>query len=956
MKSCILRAFVICLSSYLFSEAVQDENIRAGCRTAVNDLVFIMDGSWSVGSNNFETAKMWLVNVTSGFDIGPEYTQVAVIQYSDTPRLEIAFGEFMTNKELIAGIESVQYLGGNTQTGRAIKFATETVFPSSQRNKTVKNKIAVVVTDGKSQDDVVDASVEARADKVILFAVGVGSEITESELQMIGNKPSTTYVVFAEDYGTIDRIKETMHQKICEESVCPTRIPVAARDEKGFELMLGFKIPQKAQEISGSLTTEAGFLFTPQTDATENTRDIFPEGLPPSYVFVATLRLQSPTNKQKFDLWRILSKEGIVQASVTIDGKQQSVFFTTTSLANEIQTVTFKDGKLQELFDEDWHQLKLRILEMEVTCFLDDVHIQSSHLEQVIPIFINGKTQLAKHVKRETTVPIEIQKLRLYCDPQQSDRETACEIPSVDDERCPPDRMAPKADCTCPAGPPGLQGSPGRKGDKAEPGKPGKSGMNGAPGRPGKQGVPGTPGSQGTQGQPGLPGSPGEPGPKGDTGENGERGFPGTEGPSGPKGPEGPTGRQGIPGIFGKKGDKGKKGIPGPPGSYGPLGEPGIPGSNGLAGPSGLKGESGNPGLPGRDGHHGPQGFRGLPGRHGPQGHKGQKGTIGQKGIEGQPGIPGKQGHQGSPGRDGPPGPMGEVGGSGLPGLPGHPGSAGLRGEPGLQGQAGSVGIPGVKGNKGEPGNPGKKGSQAEKGKEGPPGSPGLQGAIGAKGSKGEKGNAGPSGERGTDGKNGEPGLMGPIGPRGPSGQEGLYGLPGVPGLPGKPAKPVTDERVMKLCSDMLRTQLPSLLQSMRPNCQCEGIKGTPGQPGMTGQQGQRGLPGYPGRTARRGYRGLPGMPGLPGMKGDQGPKGAKGAKGEENPGLPGPPGQAGLPGLSGPTGHGLPGVDGETGRNGAPGSPGKRGAPGTPGVCDIASCYNSYNSGRNPFNKGPNF
>ncbi|XP_072425696.1 uncharacterized protein [Chiloscyllium punctatum] len=956
MKSCILQAVVIYLSSHLFSEAVQDENVRAGCRTAVNDLVFVMDGSWSVGFNNFETAKTWLVNVTSGFDIGPEYTQVAVIQYSDTPRLEISFGQFLTNKELIAGIENIQYLGGNTQTGRAIKFATEIVFPSSQRNKTAKNKIAVVVTDGKSQDDVVDASVEARADKIILFAVGVGSEITESELKMIGNKPSTTYVIFADDYGTIDRIKEAMQQKICEESVCPTRIPVAARDEKGFELIVGFKIPQKAREISGSLTTEAGFLLTSQTDITENTRDIFPEGLPPSYVFVATLRLQSPANKQRFDLWRILSKEGIIQAAVTIDGEQQAVFFTTTSLVNEIQTVTFKDGKLQELFDEDWHQLKLLVLEVEVTCFLDDVKIQSRNLEQVIPIFINGKTQVAKHVKRETSIPLEIQKLRLYCDPQQSDRETACEIPSVDDERCPPDRMEPKTVCACPPGPPGLRGIPGRKGSKGESGKPGKSGMNGLPGRPGDQGVPGIPGSQGMQGQPGVPGSSGEPGPKGDTGEKGPRGLPGIEGLSGPQGPEGPTGPQGIPGIPGIKGNKGEKGIPGSPGQHGPSGEPGIPGTNGLPGLLGLKGENGNPGLPGRNGQHGPMGFRGLPGPQGLQGLKGQKGMIGQKGAEGLPGIPGKQGRQGSPGRDGPPGPTGDIGAPGLPGLPGHSGSAGLRGEPGLPGQTGPIGIPGAKGNKGEPGNPGRKGSQAEKGKEGAPGSPGPQGAIGAKGAKGEKGNVGPSGERGIDGKNGEPGLMGPIGPRGPSGQEGPYGLPGVPGLPGKPAKPVTDERVMKLCSNMLRTQLPSLLQSMRPNCQCEGIKGTPGQPGMPGQQGQRGLPGYPGRAARRGYRGLPGVPGLPGMKGERGPKGAKGMKGEEHPGLPGPPGQSGLPGLPGPTGHGVPGVDGEPGRNGALGSPGKRGPPGPPGVCDISSCYNSYNNGRSPFNKGPNF
>ena len=42
------------------------------------------------------------------------------------------------------------------QTGRAIKFAVDHVFSSSQRANQVKNRIAVVVTDGKSQDDVVN--------------------------------------------------------------------------------------------------------------------------------------------------------------------------------------------------------------------------------------------------------------------------------------------------------------------------------------------------------------------------------------------------------------------------------------------------------------------------------------------------------------------------------------------------------------------------------------------------------------------------------------------------------------------------------------------------------------------------------------------------------------------------------------------------------------------------------
>uniref|UniRef100_A0A3Q3SXD2 Collagen alpha-1(XXI) chain n=1 Tax=Mastacembelus armatus TaxID=205130 RepID=A0A3Q3SXD2_9TELE len=408
--------------------AEEDGDVRAGCSTAVNDLVYIVDGSWSVGFSDFDTAKQWLINITSWFDISSHYTQVAVIQYSDTPRLEIPLGKQQGGAELIEAIQSITYLGGNTQTGRAIRFAVNHVFSSSLRTTQVKNRIAVVVTDGKSQDDVVDASIEARSQGITLFAVGVGNEIATSELVSIANKPSSTYVLYAEDYTTIDRIRDSMEQRLCEESVCPTRIPVASRDEKGFELIMGMNIQRKAKKIQGSLISETAYTLTASTDITENTREIFPEGLPPSYVFVATLRLKGSSSRLTFDLWRVLSKDKEIQAAVTLNGKDKTVTFTTTSITEKEQRLIFRDG-FQTLYDGKWHQLKILVRPHQVASFLDDQHIRKVMLEPVEPIYINGETQVAK--TRGTDISVELQKLRLYCDPHQSERETACEIYSV---------------------------------------------------------------------------------------------------------------------------------------------------------------------------------------------------------------------------------------------------------------------------------------------------------------------------------------------------------------------------------------------------------------------------------------------------------------------------------------------------------------------------------------------
>ncbi|XP_029443002.1 collagen alpha-1(XXI) chain-like [Rhinatrema bivittatum] len=786
-----------CKHCFLGHGTVKDvDDVPAGCRTALNDLVFIIDGSWSVGDTNFETTKNWLVNMTSGFDIGPSYTQVAVIQYSDAPRLEISLGEHLTSQELIAALKTMEYLGGNTQTGLAIQFARENVFPVSKRANVAKKKIAIVITDGKSQDSVVNSSVDARTQGIIMFAVGVGSDITYSELVDIANKPSSAYVFYAEDYTMIERIKEAMQQKLCEESVCPTRIPVASRDEKGFELLVGMRIDQKGQVIPGSLISEKAYLLTSDIDVTEHTRAVFPEGLPPSYVFVATLRLKSPTNDDIFDLWRILSKQGTVQASVTLNGKDKSVAFTTVTMKSKSQILSFKTPQLQELFDENWHQLKLLVKEEAVSLFVDDELIQRNPLEETGPIYINGRTQVAKQVATDTTVPLEIQKLRLYCDPQQSDRETACEISTVDNEMCLQQRLqAPSPSCHCPRGQPGL---------------------------------------------------PGAPGPQGCKGEKGTVGFPGQMGPPGNHGP------------------------PGPPGSEGP---------------KGTKGNAGDPGLPG------------------PAGVSGGKGS---------------------------------------------------KGDPGISGQPGSMGFPGQVGQKGAVGDAGRKGNQGMKGEAGSSGAPGLKGEDGIKGAKGEKGDAGEMGERGPEGQKGDTGAVGPPGLRGYAGEEGPQGRSGLPGFPGKPGRPLTDDHIIKLCRDVLQTQLTSFLQTMKVSCQlCEGKQGLPGMPGLQGIPGDRGLPGYPGTAGRQGYPGLQGMPGSQGIKGDTGLKGDKGVKGEGYVGPPGPKGEQGLPGHSG---EGLRGPPGDPGNNGAAGVPGQRGPPGTPGACDLSSCYAVYGVRSNPFSKGPNF
>ncbi|KAM7408862.1 hypothetical protein PAMA_002537 [Pampus argenteus] len=949
---CVLRCLCFMLL-HLFN-AAKDEDLRS-CRTAPCDLVFILDGSWSVEDVNFEIVKRWLVNITSSFNIGQKFTQVGVVQYSDDPVLEIPLGKYSTTKDLIKAMESIEYMGGNTRTGTAIKFATDKLFGLSERGPVGISRIAVVLTDGKSQDEVMKAAEAARKKGVILFAIGVGSETEADELKDIANKPFSTYVFSVKDYKAISRIIQVIRQKLCEETVCPTRIPVDTRDEKGFDILLHLNLAKKAKKTQGTFYGTKAYEVTSRIDLSEATRTLFPDGLPPSYVFVATLRYKGSVAMEDWDLWRIQTLDGKPQMAVTLNGLLRTVMFTTTSDApSGTQTVTFSQQTASKLFDEKWHQLRLLVTEEDVTLYVDDLEIETLSLEPPVGIFINGKTQIGKYVSKETTAPFEIQKLRIYCDPEQNNRETACEIPGVCSNS--PDYTEPTQEpCVCPPGAPGLPGVKGEQGNTGKPGQPGPAGADGKPGIPGFRGSPGLPGPPGVEGPRGPDGYKGEQGMPGVSGERGVPGLPGLPGQLGEKGSKGSPGMAGLPGKAGQVGEKGSVGPSGPSGYPGKPGLPGRDGKDGYPGQPGQKGEAGARGIPGADGREGHPGVPGLPGIAGLNGQKGEVGLPGLRGFKGLTGPPGEMGLPGEPGLKGSFGPKGNKGENGSPGIQGTPGSVGRAGEPGQAGQPGHPGMAGMKGSKGQRGDSGDRGETGMKGEKGEHGQPGNHGSVGPTGLKGEKGTAGDTGQRGQDGQVGRPGQPGHTGPPGPRGLQGNSGPPGPPGPEGRSAGEMSDAHIRQICRDILQSELPSLMLShQQSSCtRCQSRPGSPGAPGPTGPQGLRGPPGLSGSRGQPGHPGMPGHPGVNGIKGEPGYKGEKGSPGRTTMGDQGPPGPQGPMGPEGYGKPGLPGKPGSPGLNGAEGKSGNPGIPGQPGVCDPSMCYMMR---RDPYIKGPNY
>ncbi|GCB67867.1 hypothetical protein scyTo_0005216 [Scyliorhinus torazame] len=313
----------------------------------------------------------------------------------------------------------------------------------------------------------------------------------------------------------------------------------------------------------------------------------------------------------------------------------------------------------------------------------------------------------------------------------------------------------------------------------------------------------------------------------------------------------------------------------------------------------------------------------GQAGDKGPQGPRGQKSLPGPKGIIGHPGDEGGPGDRGPPGVNGTQGFQGCRGQSGIKGSRGYPGEKGQFGELGLDGidgEQGSNGVAGPSGNKGNSGEWGPKGSEGGKGErgdlgyQGDPGEPGIMNnQKGAKGQRGDMGFVGDSGDNGLSGSAGQAGHRGSQGRRGSPGSRGAKGNAGTVGPPGMPGFSGSQGRTGS-----------------------SGVPGREGGAGIRGPRGPAGTAAAQGAGGKQGLNGRKGEPGNPGGKGTIGPTGRRGEMGEDgkngigNSGFKGRKGERGPVGPLGP--KGTFGVAGGLGKDGIKGNRGRRGYSGASG------------------------
>eukprot|EP00066_Takifugu_rubripes_P022805 XP_011612071.1 PREDICTED: collagen alpha-1(VII) chain-like isoform X1 [Takifugu rubripes] len=208
MWSCVYPVILL-LASIQWAEAQgRCNNVQAA------DIVFLIDGSSSIGRAHFQQVKGFLTGIVKPFarSVSASGIHFGAIQYSDNSRVEFKFNTYLNGTSVVKALQNLKYKGGNTRTGAGLKFMADNFFnPASSREVP---KITILITDGKSQDNVEAPAQKLRSQGVYIFAIGVKSADTY-ELAQIASQPSADFTAFVGEFKILDTLLPIVNHRVC---------------------------------------------------------------------------------------------------------------------------------------------------------------------------------------------------------------------------------------------------------------------------------------------------------------------------------------------------------------------------------------------------------------------------------------------------------------------------------------------------------------------------------------------------------------------------------------------------------------------------------------------------------------------------------------------------------------------------------------------------------------------
>ncbi|XP_048666616.1 collagen alpha-1(XX) chain isoform X10 [Marmota marmota marmota] len=166
--------------------------------------------------------------------------KLGLTQYSGDPQTEWDLNSFRSSGEVLAAVRGLRYKGGNTFTGLALTHVLGQNLKPSAGLRPEAAKVVILVTDGKSQDDVHTAARVLKDLDVDVFAVGV-KNADEAELKVLASQPLDITVHNVLDFPQLATLAGLLSRLICQkvQGRSLSRAPVTPEDAPALEPLPG---------------------------------------------------------------------------------------------------------------------------------------------------------------------------------------------------------------------------------------------------------------------------------------------------------------------------------------------------------------------------------------------------------------------------------------------------------------------------------------------------------------------------------------------------------------------------------------------------------------------------------------------------------------------------------------------------------------------------------------------
>ncbi|CAG5131633.1 unnamed protein product [Candidula unifasciata] len=183
---------------------------------AVADIIFVLDASGSIGTDNFEIQQQFVAKLTRHFAFGRNGVLFAALLFSTDVQKLFDFNTYSSRHNVSQALLTAPYLTGGTNTHRALNYIRQQrMFSSDFGGRSTAADIVIVLTDGQSssESETTTTASYLKQDGAILISIGVGNQISPDELGLIASTSQDALIV--DDFDWLYYIEQRVSERAC---------------------------------------------------------------------------------------------------------------------------------------------------------------------------------------------------------------------------------------------------------------------------------------------------------------------------------------------------------------------------------------------------------------------------------------------------------------------------------------------------------------------------------------------------------------------------------------------------------------------------------------------------------------------------------------------------------------------------------------------------------------------